>query len=175
MWCCGVKLLTASPPDEPKIDLNEEELRSELQQVEVGHALTKLDQDIADRRLHEALWITEVHELMSRTTGSLPGSKNGSLGSSRWPAFSRSSHSDWALLSLGVACWLSREDAAGGAPNAAISAMLLYNAGVVAVLTFAGWSLALNGIGLWPVVLAHMALAAWCVACLSRPQRSLRP
>jgi hypothetical protein len=57
--------LTATLPDEPKIDLNEEELRSELQQVEVGHALTKLDQEIADRRLHEALWIREVHELMS--------------------------------------------------------------------------------------------------------------
>jgi len=62
--CCGIKL-TATPPDELKIDLNEEEFRSELQQVEVGHALTKLDQEMADRRMHEALWIREVHELMS--------------------------------------------------------------------------------------------------------------
>ncbi len=62
--CCGINL-TATPPDEIKIDLNEEEFRSELQQVEVGHALTKLDQGMADRRMHEALWIREVHELMS--------------------------------------------------------------------------------------------------------------
>jgi len=57
--------VTARASDEPKIDLDEEELRSNLTQVEVGDALTKLDQEISDRRMHEAFWIKEVHELVS--------------------------------------------------------------------------------------------------------------
>jgi hypothetical protein len=72
-----------------------------------------------------------------------------------------------ALLTLGVACWLSREDAAGGVAKGLIAAMLLYNVGVVAILVLAQANLGLFGIALWPVVLAHIGLAAWCVACLS--------
>jgi hypothetical protein len=71
-----------------------------------------------------------------------------------------------ALLALGVACWFARDEAAGRAANGLIAAMLLYNIGVVAILAFAWARLGLVGIALWPVVLAHAALAAWCVACL---------
>ena len=39
-----------------------------------------------------------------------------------------------ALLSLGVACWLARNDALSGAARGVIAEMLLYNAGAVAVL-----------------------------------------
>jgi hypothetical protein len=72
-----------------------------------------------------------------------------------------------ALLALGVACWIAREDAAGHAAKGLVVAMLLYNVVVVAVLVLARTRLGLFGIGLWPVVLAHTGLAAWCVACLS--------
>jgi hypothetical protein len=80
-----------------------------------------------------------------------------------------------ALLALGVACWLSREDASGGVTKGLIAAMLLYNLGVVAILVLAWTSLSLSGIAFWPVVLAHIGLAGWCVACLStRPLEGKR-
>jgi len=74
-----------------------------------------------------------------------------------------------AVLALGVACWLARAEAASRAPKGLVAAMLLYNVGVVAVLTLARTSLAPVGIAFWPVVVAHAGLAAWCVAGLSTP------
>lgn len=74
-----------------------------------------------------------------------------------------------ALLALGVACWLARDDAMGRATKGLVTAMLLYNATVIAILFLAWMRLGLSGVGLWPVVLAHAALAIWCVACLSTP------
>jgi len=75
-----------------------------------------------------------------------------------------------ALLSIGVACWLARNDLQSRAATELIAALLLYNLAAVAVLVYAGIGLSLSGIGLWPVVLLHAALAAWCIACL-RNQR----
>jgi hypothetical protein len=72
-----------------------------------------------------------------------------------------------AMLALGVACWLAREDAAGRAAKGLVAAMLLYNVAVVAILVIPWTSLGLFGIAFWPVALAHTGLAAWCVACLS--------
>jgi hypothetical protein len=69
-----------------------------------------------------------------------------------------------ALLTLGVACWLAREEAAHG--TGLIAAMLLYNIGVIAVLLLARAGLTPVGIAFWPVVVAHAGLAAWCVAGL---------
>jgi hypothetical protein len=71
-----------------------------------------------------------------------------------------------ALLSLGLACWLARNDVLSCAARGVIAAMLLYNAGTVTVLVYAGIGLGLSGIGLWPAVLLHAALAVWCLACL---------
>lgn len=67
-----------------------------------------------------------------------------------------------ALVALGVACWLTGKEAASRAARGLMTAMLLYNVTVPAVLVLAG----LYGIGLWPAVLVHVALAVWCVACL---------
>ena len=81
-----------------------------------------------------------------------------------------------ALLALGVACWLTREDAAGRAAKGLVAAMLLYNVAVIAILVLAWMSLGLFGIAFWPVVLAHTGLAAWCVACLwTRTLEETRP
>ncbi|SRR6266516_1116181 len=72
-----------------------------------------------------------------------------------------------AMLTLGVACWLAREDAAGRAAKGLVAAMLLYNVAVVVILVLAWTSQGLSGVALWPVVLAHAGLAVWCVAALS--------
>jgi len=71
-----------------------------------------------------------------------------------------------AVLALGVACWLARGDAASRAAKGLVAAMLLYNLAVVALLVIAWTSQGLFGIGLWPIVLVHAAMAIWCVACL---------
>jgi len=67
-----------------------------------------------------------------------------------------------ALLALGVAFWFARHDEQSHAARALVGAMLLYNAGVVAVLLYAGVGLGLSGVGLWPAVLLHVVMTVWC-------------
>ena len=71
-----------------------------------------------------------------------------------------------ALLSLGVACWLARDDRASGAVRGLVAAMLLYNCVAAAVLAGAGAGMGLAGVLMWPAVGLHAALAVWCVAGL---------
>ena len=71
-----------------------------------------------------------------------------------------------ALVALGVACWHARLDPDSSAAAGIVGGMLFYNAGVAALLAYAGIGLGLFGVGLWPGVGLHMALAVWCVACL---------
>ena len=76
-----------------------------------------------------------------------------------------------ALLALGVAFWFARGDGQSRAARALLAAMLLYNVTAVVLLVHARLGLGLSGIGLWPVVILHAALAAWSVACI-RPSKS---
>jgi len=71
-----------------------------------------------------------------------------------------------ALLALGAACWLARSDKQSRTATGLITAMLLYNTAAVALLAFVGVSSGLRGVGLWPAVVLHAALAGWCVASL---------
>jgi pyridoxal biosynthesis lyase PdxS len=71
-----------------------------------------------------------------------------------------------ALISIGLACWLARNDPQSRAAAGVIAALSFYNAAAVVVLVHAGLGLGLSGIGLWPTVVLHAALAVWCVACL---------
>jgi hypothetical protein len=68
-----------------------------------------------------------------------------------------------ALLTISIACWLSRENG-----RALVTAMLLYNVIVAGFLVYAALALALSGLGLWPAVALHLAFAFWCIACLQR-------
>jgi hypothetical protein len=74
-----------------------------------------------------------------------------------------------AMISLGLACWLAREEGGTRTGRAVITAMLLYNVAVAALLIHGRLALGLDGIALWPAALAHVALAAWCVAALRPP------
>ena len=68
-----------------------------------------------------------------------------------------------ALVALALTCWLTREDCESRAARGLVAAMALYHAGVAIVLAYANIGLALYGTGLWPTVLFHTAMTAWCL------------
>ena len=71
-----------------------------------------------------------------------------------------------ALLSLGVACWLSRHGIPSSASSGLVAALVIYNVLVAGVLAYSGLSLGLRGGALWPAVAIHVALAIWSAACV---------
>ncbi len=79
-----------------------------------------------------------------------------------------------ALLALGVACWLARNDAQSPAARGLAGGVLLYDAGAVVVLLDALLDLALSGVLFWPAVLLHVAMTVWgVVLLLQKPAPSM--
>jgi hypothetical protein len=71
-----------------------------------------------------------------------------------------------AIFALAIACWVARNDGQSYAARGLVSAMLLYNTAIAIVLVYSATGLSLSGIGLWPVVLLHTAMSAWCIMSL---------
>ncbi len=76
-----------------------------------------------------------------------------------------------ALFSLGAACWGPRDNTPGRSTAGLMGAMLLYNVSIVSVLGYARVGSGMAGVGLWPAVVVHSALAVWCAACLRIARR----
>jgi hypothetical protein len=73
-----------------------------------------------------------------------------------------------SLLAIGVACWLARHDGQSSAARGLVGGLLLYNAGVVAILVYAAMALGLSSGGLWPAAAIHAAMTVWCMTSLLR-------
>ena len=80
-----------------------------------------------------------------------------------------------ALLAIGTACWLARLDGHSRVVRGLAGAVAIYNAGAVVIFVYAALALRLSGIGLWPVVLVHAAMTAWCIKSLLVPLRTAEP
>lgn len=74
-----------------------------------------------------------------------------------------------ALFALGVACWLARHDAQSGTARGLVSAMALYNLGAVVILGAAGVRSQPAGAALWPAVVLHTVMTAWCIRAFLDP------
>jgi hypothetical protein len=74
-----------------------------------------------------------------------------------------------ALLAIGVTCALARADV-GTTGRSGLAGILLYDVLVALVLAYAGLSLALTGVALWPAVALHTILAIWGLVSLRDEQ-----
>ena len=71
-----------------------------------------------------------------------------------------------AIIAIAISSGAARADAGGPALRAVLAGILVYDVTVAAVLVSADLRLGLNGVLLWPAVLAHAVLAIWCALCL---------
>jgi hypothetical protein len=71
-----------------------------------------------------------------------------------------------ALVAIGVACWLARNDR-GPAQRGVLTGVLIYDVTAAALLAYSGSSLGMAGVALWPAVALHAGLALWCGTCLT--------
>jgi hypothetical protein len=70
-----------------------------------------------------------------------------------------------ALLAIGIASWMARNDTLTPAQRGLLAGILIYNATVAMLLAYAGAVLKMNGILLWPTVALHVILTLWCYRC----------
>ena len=75
-----------------------------------------------------------------------------------------------ALLAMGIACWLARDNSESRAAAGLIIALLFYDAAAIVVFLCARLGSGLWGIALWPAVVLHSGLAVWSVLCLKKSQ-----
>ena len=79
-----------------------------------------------------------------------------------------------AILSLALACWFAARDS-GFATLGVVKAMLFYDVIVIIILLYARFELGLAGTLLWPAVVIHIMLGAWCILELQRTEINAGP
>jgi hypothetical protein len=72
-----------------------------------------------------------------------------------------------ALISLAIACWLSRNHT----HSVMIKAMLAYNSSAIILLVYAAYFVKISGPGLWPAVMLHLGLGVWGIVILTGDNR----
>jgi hypothetical protein len=71
-----------------------------------------------------------------------------------------------ALVALAIACWQARNGERGSPATGVVEAMSFYNFAGAIVLVYAGTRLELRSALLWPAIVLHLGLGAWCVVTL---------
>ena len=75
-----------------------------------------------------------------------------------------------ALVALAIACWQARNREHG---TGVVEAMSFYNFAAAMVLVYAGTRLDLRSALLWPAIVLHLGLGAWCVMTLWFTRRKI--
>jgi hypothetical protein len=78
-----------------------------------------------------------------------------------------------ALVALAIACWQARNGERGSPATGVVEAMSFYNFAAAMVLVYAGTRLYLRSALLWPAIVLHLGLGAWCVLTLWFTRRKL--
>jgi predicted anti-sigma-YlaC factor YlaD len=68
-----------------------------------------------------------------------------------------------ALVAIGIACWFAKHDLGGAAQRGLLIGILAYDVIAAALLAYAGLSLDMHGVALWPAATLHGLLAIWCL------------
>ena len=71
-----------------------------------------------------------------------------------------------ALGALAVGCWLASRDGRSPAVGGLIGGVLFYNVVSAGLLLAARFGLGMESAWLMPTIALHVALAAWCIACV---------
>ena len=78
-----------------------------------------------------------------------------------------------ALVGLAIACWQARNGERGSPATGVVEAMSFYNFAAAMVLVYAGIRLDLRGALIWPVIVLHLGLGAWCVFTIWSTRRKI--
>jgi hypothetical protein len=68
-----------------------------------------------------------------------------------------------ALLAIGMASAMARDDRGSQALRGVFVALLIYDVAAIALLAYAAFGVRFAGPALWPAVAVHTLLAVWCL------------
>jgi len=77
------------------------------------------------------------------------------------------------LVTVSIACWYARNDIQSRTASGLLIAMLFYNVAIIFLFAYAAFASSLNGVGTYPAILVHAAMAGWCITCLLKKQSTV--